>query len=36
MHVGTVVRFRCDCEGLTYIPKHVRCKEKGGCHVGWW
>ena len=35
MHVGTVVRVRYDCEGLTYLLKHVLCKGKVDYHMSW-
>ena len=35
IHVGTVVRVRCDYEGLTYLPNRVLVKGKVDCHVSW-
>ena len=35
MHVGTVVRVRCDYEGLTYLQNHVLFKGKVDCHASW-
>ena len=35
VHVGTVVRVRCHCEGLAYLLKHVLRKGKVDYHVSW-